>query len=69
MLLELTGLVPGAVPPFGRPVWAFPLYIDEGLQKNARIAFNAGMLTRSLILSGTDYFLVAAGHPGRFAQQ
>jgi prolyl-tRNA editing enzyme YbaK/EbsC (Cys-tRNA(Pro) deacylase) len=48
---------------------AFPLYIDEGLQKNARIAFNAGMLTRSLILSGTDYFLVAAGHPGRFAQQ
>ena len=68
-LLEMTGLVPGAVPPFGKPVFEFPLYIDECLKENTRIAFNAGMLTRSMIISASDYFRVAAGRPGTFSQQ
>lgn len=52
---ELTGLVPGAVPPFGRPILPFDLYVDELLCANERIAFNAGSLTDSLILATEDY--------------
>ena len=68
-LLELTGLVPGAVPPFGKPVLDFPLYVDERLRQNTRIAFNAGMLTRSMIISSTDYLRVAEGLIGQFSTQ
>ncbi|MCH2202724.1 MAG: hypothetical protein MK102_12195 [Fuerstiella sp.] len=66
-LLEKTGLVPGAVPPFGEPILPFPLHIDEHLNGNVRVAFNAGMLTRSIILSGADYARVAKGQAGEFA--
>ena len=58
-LLELTGLVPGSVPPFGRPVLPFDLYVDESIAKNDRIAFNAGSLTDSMFLSTADYLRVA----------
>ena len=60
-LLELTGLVPGSVPPFGEPVLPFSLYIDESIEANDRIAFNAGSLTDSLVLSTIDYLAVAGG--------
>ena len=53
------GLVPGSVPPFGRPVLDFALYVDESLASNDRIAFNAGMLTRSIVMSAADYFNIA----------
>ncbi|HTI49739.1 MAG TPA: YbaK/EbsC family protein [Planctomycetaceae bacterium] len=59
-LLELTGLVPGSVPPFGRPILPFPLYVDTGIAANDRIAFNAGSLTDSIILSVRDYLRLAA---------
>lgn len=59
-LLELTGLVPGSVPPFGHPVLPFPLYVDSGITENERIAFNAGSLTNSIILAVGDYLRVAA---------
>lgn len=59
-LLELTGLVPGSVPPFGRPVLPFSLFVDTGIVDNARIAFNAGSLTDSIILTAADYLRVAA---------
>lgn len=58
-LRELTGLVPGSVPPFGRPVLPFDLYLDETLCNNTRIAFNAGSLTDSMILAMDDYLQVA----------
>jgi prolyl-tRNA editing enzyme YbaK/EbsC (Cys-tRNA(Pro) deacylase) len=58
-LLELTGLVPGAVPPFGRPILPFELYVDRSILENERIAFNAGSLTDSMILSVEDYVRVA----------
>lgn len=54
-LLALTGLVPGSVPPFGEPILPFPLYVDQSTLDNDRIAFNAGSLTDSLILSIEDY--------------
>jgi prolyl-tRNA editing enzyme YbaK/EbsC (Cys-tRNA(Pro) deacylase) len=58
-LLEQTGLVPGSVPPFGRPILPFDLYVDRGIVDNDRIAFNAGSLTDSIILSTEDYLRAA----------
>lgn len=58
-LLELTGLVPGSVPPFGEPILKLPLFVDVALQENDRIAFNAGSLTTSFVLSMEDYLRVA----------
>ncbi|MCB9856127.1 MAG: hypothetical protein H6818_10615 [Phycisphaerales bacterium] len=58
-LLELTGLVPGSVPPFGRPILPFDLYADESIPANDRIAFNAGSLTDSLIVPMADYLRIA----------
>ena len=58
-LAELTGLVPGSVPPFGRPVLPFDLYIDSAIRENDRIAFNAGSLTDSIIMVVNDYLTVA----------
>lgn len=60
-LKELTGLVPGCVPPFGRPILAFDLYIDESITRNERVAFNAGSLTDSIVMSVEDYLRVAGG--------
>ena len=58
-LLELTGLVPGSVPPFGQPILPFQLYVDAGIRENERIAFNAGSLTDSIILAVSDYLRIA----------
>ncbi len=58
-LLELTGLVPGCVPPFGAPVLPFPLYVDPSVLENQRIAFNAGSLTDSIIMDIGDYTRLA----------
>ncbi|MCX7423026.1 MAG: hypothetical protein NT013_26315 [Planctomycetia bacterium] len=58
-LLELTGLVPGCVPPFGPPILPFDLCLDSAITRNERIAFNAGSLTDSIILSASDYLSVA----------
>jgi prolyl-tRNA editing enzyme YbaK/EbsC (Cys-tRNA(Pro) deacylase) len=58
-LRELTGLVPGCVPPFGRPILPFELYVDTSVLENDRIAFNAGSLTDSMIMSRTKYMEIA----------
>lgn len=66
-LQQLTGLVPGSVPPFGHPILPFNLYIDESVGRNAEIAFNAGSLSDSLILRTSDYLAVAGGEMFRFS--
>jgi len=53
------GLVSGSVPPFGEPILPFPLYVDSAISSNERIAFNAGSLTDSIIMSVADYLRVA----------
>jgi Ala-tRNA(Pro) deacylase len=53
------GLTTGAVPPFGRPVLPFDLFVDRSIVANPRIAFNAGSLTTSIIMSVPDYLRVA----------
>lgn len=66
-LHELTGLVPGCVPPFGRPILPFELFVDESIVSNERIAFNAASLTDSIIMSVDDYMRVASPNVFRFA--
>ena len=59
-LFELTGLVPGSVPPFGSPVLPFKLYGDTaiGTVEN-KVAFNAGSLTLSIVMKASDWKVVA----------
>ncbi len=54
-LMELTGLVPGSVPPFGEPILPFPLNVDPSVFENDRVAFNAGSLTDSIVIAMSDY--------------
>ena len=58
-LMELTGLVPGSVPPFGRPILPFPLFVDPSVLENERVAFNAGSLTDSIVMAVDDYCRIA----------
>lgn len=58
-LQELTGCVPGCVPPFGEPILPLPLYVDNSILANTRIAFNAGSLTDSIIIDVVDYLRIA----------
>ena len=58
-LKDLTGLVPGSVPPFGNPILPFKLYVDNSIVANEKIAFNAGSLTDSIIMNVNDYLKIA----------
>lgn len=58
-LQELTALVPGSVPPFGPPILPFELFADESVFTNTRIAFNAGSLTDSIVMTIDDYRRIA----------
>ena len=64
-LLRLTGLVPGSIPPFGKPLLPFEVFVDPSILDNERIAFNAGSLTDSIIMSVVDYLRIA--RPSVFA--
>ncbi|NCC71391.1 hypothetical protein EOM09_07470 [bacterium] len=66
-LFELTGLFPGAVPPFGKPTINLDLYIDESILNNKKIAFNAGSLEDSVIISTEDYIKIAKGEIFKFS--
>jgi Ala-tRNA(Pro) deacylase len=66
-LMELTGLVPGSVPPFGQPVLPFPLFVDLSVFESERIAFNAGSLTDSIVMPIDDYRRLAGAEVFRFA--
>ena len=55
-LMELTTLVPGSVPPFGHPILPLSLFVDPLLvEQNDIISFNAGMLTRSVVMPSESY--------------
>lgn len=58
-LQNLTGLVPGSVPPFGPPILPLELFADPSILEQTKIAFNAGSLTDSIVLSVQDYVRVA----------
>jgi Ala-tRNA(Pro) deacylase len=58
-LMQLTGLVPGSVPPFGRPIIPLDLFLDESITRNEKIAFNAGLLTDSIVMKVNDFLNIA----------
>jgi len=60
-LKEQTGLVPGSVPPFGKPILPYDLYIDSSLLSNSHISFNAGSLTDSIKMALDDYIRICDG--------
>ena len=66
-LMQLTGLVPGSVPPFGAPILPFPLYTDPSVFENERVAFNAGSLTDSMVIPIADYRRLAQPEVFRFS--
>jgi len=69
-LHEMVGLVPGAVPPFGEPVLPFELYADEAVgMEYGKVAFNAGSLTDSIIMSAADWEALARPIRFRFAKE
>ncbi len=53
-LLQLTGLQPGSVPPFGS-LFGLTTYVDPALGEQPRINFNAGEHTVSLSMTWDDY--------------
>lgn len=57
---EMTGLAPGAVPPFGEPVLPFPLYADPSALEHEAVVFTAGSRTTSIRLATADYRRIAA---------
>ncbi len=68
-LMDLTGLVPGSIPPFGPPVLPFELFVDESSLANEKIAFNAGSLTDSIVMTTDDYLRVAKPARLRFSAE
>jgi Ala-tRNA(Pro) deacylase len=67
-LSGLTGLPPGAVPPFGS-LFGLPTYCDSRLAENERINFNAGDNSISISLRYEDYVKVENPILGAFATQ
>ncbi|MBU1071078.1 hypothetical protein KKG65_01540 [Patescibacteria group bacterium] len=68
-LMELTGLVPGSVPPFGKPMLDLELFVDKSIENNEKIAFNAGSLTGSIIMSTKDYLQIANPKTFNFSKE
>ncbi|MBN2123255.1 MAG: hypothetical protein JW821_03090 [Deltaproteobacteria bacterium] len=55
-LKELAGVEKGALPPFGRPILPFDLYVDRSILENDRVAFHPGVTTLSFIMDVSDWF-------------
>lgn len=67
-LVQLTGLVPGSVPPFGQPILPFELFAHSSLLAQEKIAFNAGSLTDSIVMPMSDYLRIAKPQVFPFAK-
>ena len=66
-VLELTGLAPGSIPPFGS-LFGLPTLCDGRLGENESINFNAGDHTISVSMRYADYVDVEAPEIGRCAE-
>jgi Ala-tRNA(Pro) deacylase len=67
-VLELTGLAPGSIPPFGS-LFGLPTLCDQRLGDNEAINFNAGDHGISVSMRYTDYVQVEKPELGKFAEQ
>jgi len=66
-VLELTGLTPGSIPPFGS-LFGLPTLCDGRLGENETINFNAGDHCVSVSLRYADYVAVEQPELGDFAE-
>jgi len=66
-VMELTGLIPGSIPPFGS-LFGLATLCDERLGENEVINFNAGDHSVSVSMRHADYILVEKPELGRFAE-
>ena len=67
-VMELTGLAPGSIPPFGS-LFGLPTLCDERLGRNEIINFNAGDHSISLSMRYADYVAVEKPELGIFAAE
>ncbi|MGO8750298.1 MAG: YbaK/EbsC family protein [Thermoguttaceae bacterium] len=67
-VLELTGLTPGSIPPFGS-LFNLPTHCDERLGESEIINFNAGDHSISVSMRYADYVLVEKPELGIFAAE
>lgn len=67
-LLDLTGCVPGAVPPFGN-LFGLPVLVDEELAARDRIAFNAGDNAVSITMRADDFVRLSGATLVRCARE
>jgi Ala-tRNA(Pro) deacylase len=65
---ELTGLEPGAIPPFGKVV-GLPTHVDAELLEQKEICFNAGLHEKSVLMSPKDYVRVMKPKVGRYVRE
>ncbi len=65
-VVDLTGLTPGSIPPFGS-LFSLPVYCDEGMALETVINFNAGDHARSVSMTFGDYRSVENPTMGSFA--
>ncbi len=65
-LLTSTGLVPGAVPPFGS-LFEMKMIVDAALFEEECMAFNAGSLEKSIKMKTTDYQIIVQAQPMSFS--
>lgn len=66
-VLELTGLTPGAIPPFGS-LFGLTTLCDERLGEQAVVNFNAGDHAISISMSFDDYLRAERPELGQFAE-
>jgi len=66
-VLELTGLAPGSIPPFGS-LFSLATFCDERLGENETINFNAGDHAVSVSMRYADYVQVEQPQLGTFAE-
>lgn len=67
-LRRLTGLSPGAVPPFGEPLLPFELCADPSLGEQEEIAFTPGVRDRSIVVASADWLRIARPRVFRFSR-
>ena len=67
-LHEMTGLLPGAVPPFGEPILPLPLFADPSIDRHESMVFTAGSRTTSIRMATADYLRIAGPRRVPFAR-
>ena len=66
-VMDLTGLTPGAIPPFGS-LFGLPTLCDRALAEHSRINFNAGDHSISVSMGYEDYLAVERPDLGEFSE-